>query len=118
VDNLVQIAHNVGIGGNCMIVAQTGVAGSTKIGDNVVLGGQSGISGHLRLGNGVTVGAQSGVIKNLREGERVWGYPAVPDRQAKRQMIAVQHLPEMVRRVQDLERRLAELEQQRKPSNA
>ncbi|MCU0787858.1 MAG: UDP-3-O-(3-hydroxymyristoyl)glucosamine N-acyltransferase [Verrucomicrobia bacterium] len=114
VDNLVQIAHNVGIGENCLIVAQSGVAGSTKIGDEAVIGGQSGISGHLRIGNGVTVGAQSGVIKNLRDGERVWGYPAVSDRQAKRQMIAVQHLPEMVRRVQELERRLARFENEKR----
>jgi UDP-3-O-[3-hydroxymyristoyl] glucosamine N-acyltransferase len=114
VDNLVQIAHNVGIGENCLIVAQSGVAGSTKIGDEAVIGGQSGISGHLRIGNGVTVGAQSGVIKNLRDGERVWGYPAVSDRQAKRQMIAVQHLPEMVRRVQELERRLAKFENEKR----
>jgi len=111
VDNLVQIAHNVGIGENCLIVAQTGVAGSTKVGDDVVLGGQSGVSGHLRIGNGVSVGAQSGVMKNLRDGERVWGCPAVSDRQAKRQMIAVQHLPDMVRRMQELEKRIATLEQ-------
>jgi UDP-3-O-[3-hydroxymyristoyl] glucosamine N-acyltransferase len=111
VDNLVQIAHNVGIGTNCMIVAQTGIAGSTKMGDEVVLGGQSGISGHLRLGNRVTVSAQSGVMRNLRDGERVLGFPAVPDRQAKRQIIALQHLPDTLRRFQELEKRVADLEQ-------
>lgn len=110
VDNLVQIAHNVTIGSNCMIVAQTGIAGSTKMGDEVVLGGQSGVSGHLRLGNRVSVSAKSGVMRNLRDGERVLGFPAVPDRQAKRQIIAVQHLPEMIRRFQELERRVADLE--------
>jgi UDP-3-O-[3-hydroxymyristoyl] glucosamine N-acyltransferase len=110
VDNLVQIAHNVGIGANCMIVAQTGIAGSTKMGDNVVLGGQSGISGHLRLGSRVTVSAQSGVMRNLRDGERVLGFPAAPDRQAKRQIIAVQHLPETLRKFQELEKRVADLE--------
>jgi len=114
VDNLVQIAHNVGIGTNCMIVAQAGVAGSTKVGDEVVLGGQCGVSGHLRLGNGVSVSAQSGVMRNLRDGERVLGFPAVPDRQAKRQIIAVQHLPEMARKFQELERRVADLEQGKK----
>jgi UDP-3-O-[3-hydroxymyristoyl] glucosamine N-acyltransferase len=112
VDNLVQIAHNVSIGSNCMIVAQTGIAGSTKMGDDVVLGGQSGISGHLRLGNRVTVSAQSGVMRNLRDGERVLGFPAVPDRQAKRQIIALQHLPDLMRRFQEMERRLQDLEQQ------
>jgi UDP-3-O-[3-hydroxymyristoyl] glucosamine N-acyltransferase len=112
VDNLVQIAHNVSIGSNCMIVAQTGIAGSTRMGDEVVLGGQSGVSGHLRLGNRVSVSAKSGVMRNLRDGERVLGFPAVPDRQAKRQIIAVQHLPEMTRRFQELEKRVAQLEQQ------
>jgi UDP-3-O-[3-hydroxymyristoyl] glucosamine N-acyltransferase len=111
VDNLVQIAHNVTIGSNCMVVAQAGIAGSTKMGDEVVLGGQSGVSGHLRLGNRVSVSAQSGVMRNLRDGERVLGFPAVPDRQAKRQIIAVQHLPEMTRKFQELEKRVAELEQ-------
>jgi UDP-3-O-[3-hydroxymyristoyl] glucosamine N-acyltransferase len=110
VDNLVQIAHNVGIGANCMIVAQTGIAGSTKIGDDVTLGGQCGVSGHLRLGNGVSVAAQSGVMRNLRDGESVLGTPAVPDRQAKRQIIALQHLPDLRRQFQDLERRVADLE--------
>ena len=110
VDNLVQIAHNVGIGSNCMIVAQTGIAGSTKIGDDVMLGGQSGVSGHLRLGNRVSVSAQSGVMRNLRDGECVLGTPAVPDRQAKRQIIAVQRLPDLMRQFQELERRVAELE--------
>jgi UDP-3-O-[3-hydroxymyristoyl] glucosamine N-acyltransferase len=94
-----------------MIVAQTGIAGSTKMGDEVVLGGQSGVSGHLRLGSRVSVSAKSGVMRNLRDGERVLGFPAVPDRQAKRQIIAVQHLPEMTRKFQELEKRVAELEQ-------
>ncbi len=110
VDNLVQIAHNVSIGLNCMIVAQAGIAGSTRMGDEVVLGGQSGVLGHLRLGNRVSVSAKSGVMRNLRDGERVLGFPAVPDRQAKRQIIAVQHLPEFVRKFQELERRVADLE--------
>lgn len=110
VDNLVQIAHNVTIGTNCMIVAQAGIAGSTKIGDEVSLGGQCGLSGHLRIGNRVNVSAQSGVMRNLRDGERVLGFPAVPDRKAKRQIIAMQHLPDTLRRFQELERRVAELE--------
>lgn len=116
VDNLVQIAHNVGIGLNCLIVAQAGIAGSTKIGDDVVLGGQSGVSGHLRLGSRVSVSAQSGVMRNLRDDERVLGFPAVPDRQAKRQIIAVQHLPEMARKFQELEKRVGELENRQESS--
>lgn len=110
VDNLVQIGHNVGIGSQCLIVAQAGIAGSTKMGDSVILGGQVGLAGHLRVGNRVTVTAQSGVMHNLRDGEKVLGSPAVPDRQAKRQIIAFQRLPELARRVAELEKRLAELE--------
>lgn len=111
IDNLVQVAHNVTIGSRCLIVAQTGISGSTKLGDSVTLGGQVGVAGHIRLGNQVSVGAQSGVMHNLRDGERVLGYPAIPDRQLKRQVIAVQRLPELRRQVQAMERRLNELEQ-------
>lgn len=106
IDNLVQVAHNVNIGENSLIVAQAGIAGSTKIGSSVIIGGQVGIAGHLRIGNQVAVGAQSGVMHNLRDGERVLGTPAVRDRQFKRQVIAQQHLPDLARRVLELERRL------------
>jgi UDP-3-O-[3-hydroxymyristoyl] glucosamine N-acyltransferase len=106
IDNLVQIAHNVVLGEHCLIVSQAGIAGSTKLGNYVVLAGQVGLAGHLKLGNGVYVGAQSGVMHNIPDGERWLGYPAQPDRQAKRQMIALQQLPDLIRRVQELEKRL------------
>ncbi len=107
IDNLVQIAHNVVIGENCLIVAQVGIAGSTKIGNNTTLAGQAGITGHLKIGNGVIVAAQSGVMHDIPDGGKWLGAPAQPDRQAKRQMIAVQQLPELIRRVNELERRAA-----------
>lgn len=106
VDNLVQIAHNVSVGDHCLIVAQAGIAGSTKLGNYCILGGQAGIAGHLKLGHRVMVAAQSGVMHNLKDGEKVLGSPALPDRQTKRQMIALQHLPELLRRVAELERKL------------
>lgn len=111
IDNLVQIAHNVVIGENCLVVAQAGIAGSTRLGNHVVLGGQVGLAGHLKIGNRVSVGAQSGVMTNIPEGEK-WLYtPAQPDRLAKRIIIAMQQLPELIRRVADLEKKAADREE-------
>jgi UDP-3-O-[3-hydroxymyristoyl] glucosamine N-acyltransferase len=104
IDNLVQIAHNVEIGEHCLIVAQVGIAGSAKIGNYVVLAGQVGIGGHLKLGNQVTVGAQSGVMTDIPDGGKWLGAPAQPDREFKRQVIAVQRLPDLLKRVAAFER--------------
>jgi UDP-3-O-[3-hydroxymyristoyl] glucosamine N-acyltransferase len=106
IDNLVQIAHNVTIGDHCIIVSQAGIAGSTKLGSYVLLGGQVGLAGHLKIGNRVSVAAQSGVMNNIPDGEKWIWTPAQPDRQAKRQMIALQQLPELFRRVKELEKQL------------
>jgi UDP-3-O-[3-hydroxymyristoyl] glucosamine N-acyltransferase len=106
IDNLVQIAHNVTLGDHCLIVSQTGIAGSTKLGNYVTLAGQVGLSGHLKIGNRVSIGAQSGVMHNISDGEKWFGYPAGPDRQAKRQIVALQQLPDLLRRVAELEKRL------------
>src|SRR5437667_1150319 len=72
-DNLIQVAHNVEIGENTVIAAQTGVAGSTKIGRDCMIGGQVGFAGHLTIGDKVKIGAQSGIGHNIKEGEIVWG---------------------------------------------
>jgi UDP-3-O-[3-hydroxymyristoyl] glucosamine N-acyltransferase len=106
IDNLVQIAHNVNLGEHCLIVAQVGVAGSTRIGNQVILAGQAGIAGHLKIGNRVVVGAQAGVMTNIPDGEKWLWAPAQPDRQAKRQMIALQQLPDVIRRFRELEKKL------------
>jgi len=106
IDNLVQIAHNVTIGEHCLVVAQAGIAGSTRLGDYVVLAGQVGVAGHLRIGNRVTVAAQSGVMNHIPDDQKWFGSPAQPDRVTKRQMVALQHLPELLKRVAELERRL------------
>jgi UDP-3-O-[3-hydroxymyristoyl] glucosamine N-acyltransferase len=106
IDNLVQIGHNVTLGEHCILVSQVGIAGSTKLGSYVVLGGQVGLAGHLKIGSRVSVAAQSGVMNNIPDGEKWIWTPAQPDRQAKRQMIALQQLPELFRRVKDLERKL------------
>ncbi len=106
IDNLVQIAHNVSLGEHCLVVSQAGIAGSTKLGNYVVLGGQVGLAGHLKIGDRASVAAQSGVMHNIPEGEKWFGYPAQPDRKTKRQIIALHQLPELIRRVAELERRL------------
>jgi UDP-3-O-[3-hydroxymyristoyl] glucosamine N-acyltransferase len=110
IDNLVQIAHNVTIGEHSIIVAQVGIAGSTKIGANVTVAGQAGIAGHLRIGDRVTLAAQSGVMHHIPEGQKWMGSPAQPDRVTKRQLLAIERLPDLLRRVHELERRLGETE--------
>ena len=110
IDNLVHIAHNVVIGRNCLVMGQVGFAGSTKLGDYCVIASQSGIAGHLKLGHQATVGAKSGVMRDIPDKGVVLGIPATPDKQAKRQMIALQQLPELIRRTRELEKQVAELQ--------
>jgi UDP-3-O-[3-hydroxymyristoyl] glucosamine N-acyltransferase len=104
IDNLVQIAHNVEIGEHCLVIAQVGIAGSSKLGNYVVLAGQAGIGGHLKIGNQVTVGAQSGVMTDIPDKTTWLGSPAQPDREMKRQFIAIQRLPDLLKRVAEFER--------------
>jgi len=110
IDNLVHVAHNVALGRHCLIMGQVGFAGSTQLGDYCVVASQSGIAGHLKLGKQVTVGAKSGVMRDVPDGGTVLGMPAAPDKQAKRQMIAVSQLPELIRRTRELEKQVAELQ--------
>src|SRR5271154_4421996 len=105
IDNLVQIAHNVQIGEHCLVIAQVGIAGSAKLGNHVVLAGQVGVGGHLKLGNQVTVGAQSGVMTDIPDGGKWLGAPARPDREFKRQVIAIQRLPDLLKRIAEFERK-------------
>jgi UDP-3-O-[3-hydroxymyristoyl] glucosamine N-acyltransferase len=109
IDNLVHIAHNVVIGRHCLVMGQVGFAGSTHLGDYCVIASQSGIAGHLKLGNQATVGAKSGVMRDIPDKGTVLGIPAAPDKQAKRQMIAVQQLPELIRRMRELEKTVEQL---------
>ena len=109
IDNLVHVAHNVIIGRHCLIMGQVGFAGSTQLGDYGVIASQSGIAGHLKLGRQVTLGGKSGVMRDVPDGETVLGFPAAPDKQAKRQWVAIQKLPEMILRMRDLEKQMAAL---------
>ncbi|MCC6820710.1 MAG: UDP-3-O-(3-hydroxymyristoyl)glucosamine N-acyltransferase, partial [Verrucomicrobia subdivision 3 bacterium] len=104
IDNLVHIAHNVVLGRHCLVMGQVGFAGSTQLGDYCVIASQSGIAGHLKLGHQATVGAKSGVMRDIPDKGTVLGIPAAPDKQAKRQMIALQQLPELIRRTRELEK--------------
>jgi len=109
IDNLVHVAHNVVIGRHCLIMGQVGFAGSTNIGDYYVIASQSGIAGHLKLGRQSTVGAKSGVMRDIPDKGTVLGIPAAPDKQAKRQMIAISQLPELIKRVRELEKQVEAL---------
>lgn len=111
IDNLVQIAHNVVVGENSLVVAQVGISGSTVVGRGVVLGGQSGLVGHIEIGDGAMVGAQAGVTKSIPAGERVSGYPARRHATAKKLYALVEHLPRLVERLRDVERRLGRVEE-------
>ncbi len=110
IDNLVQIAHNVRIGRDCVIVAQVGIAGSTSVGDGSILAAQVGVADNLKLGKGVRVMARSGVKDDLADGQTVLGAPARPFRVAARIMAAEAKLPELVAEVARLSERIAELE--------
>ena len=110
IDNLVQIAHNVKIGENTVIAAQTGIAGSSELGNWVVLGGQVGITDHVKLGDGVMVAAQSGVTKSAPPNTKLFGYPAREYNKARRTYAILFELPQIARKVKELEKRLKERE--------
>lgn len=109
IDNLVQIAHNVEIGRNTVIAAQTGISGSTKIGDQCIIAGQVGIAGHLTVANGTKIGAQSGLGKNIKqEGVSLSGSPAYNLTDHLRALALVRKLPDIEKRIQLLEKELDE----------
>jgi UDP-3-O-[3-hydroxymyristoyl] glucosamine N-acyltransferase len=108
IDNLVQVAHNVTIGEDSVLVAQSGIAGSSRLGRRVILAGQSGVAGHLSLGERSVVGAKSAVLQDLPPGSFVLGTPARDHREWKRGSAAERRLPELLRRVARLEKALAD----------
>jgi UDP-3-O-[3-hydroxymyristoyl] glucosamine N-acyltransferase len=109
-DNLIQIAHNVEIGANTVIAAQTGISGSTKIGENAILGGQVGIAGHLTIANRTSFQAQSGMGRSVQEEGTKWGgSPASPFGGHMRSMVVFNRLPELEKKVKELEKIIAEL---------
>ncbi len=112
IDNLVQIGHQVELGADNLIVAQVGIAGSTKTGRNVVMGGQAGVAGHLEIGNGVMLAAKTGVSKSLTEPGVYAGAPAAPIKEAHTSVIHMKSLGKYIERIKALESKMAELEKQ------
>lgn len=108
VDNLVQIAHNVVIGENCLIVSQVGIAGSVEIGDGVTLAGQVGIAGHLKVGPHSVIGAQSGVFTSVPDHSVLLGSPPLPIRQQMEMIVMMQRLPELFRDLKELKKKFEE----------
>ncbi|MDQ7780553.1 MAG: UDP-3-O-(3-hydroxymyristoyl)glucosamine N-acyltransferase [Planctomycetota bacterium] len=109
IDNLVHIAHNVTIGDNCILVAQTGIAGSSRVGKRCILAGQSGVNGHVEVGDGVTIAARAGVTKSIPAGTIVSGFPARPIRQFRREQVALRKFPEMWKLLKQLSDAIARL---------
>lgn len=103
-DNHIQVAHNVDIGENTVIAAQTGIAGSTKIGSNCLIGGQVGIAGHLTIGNNVRVQAQSGIGKNITDGEIIQGSPAFNYGDFSKSYVHFKNLPKIVSDIEELKK--------------
>ena len=104
IDNLVQIAHNVEIGENTAVAAQTGISGSTKFGKNCILAGQTGFAGHLNIANGTIITAQSGVGRNIKEENTIYeGSPAFKHKDFQKSFIHFRRLDQLVKRVNDLE---------------
>lgn len=106
IDNLVQIAHNVTIGRNCIIVAQTGISGSVKIGNNVIIGGQVGIPDHIDIGDNVMIAAGAKLIKSVPPNTIMWGIPARPFKRGKKIHALVDKLPEIYERLLAVEKKL------------
>lgn len=108
-DNLIQVAHNVVIGENTVIAAQTGIAGSSKVGRNCMIGGQVGISGHISIGDEVKIAAQSGLSSNVKEGQIIMGSPAFDHGKYIKAYIHFRNLEKMAKRIEDLEKAIKEL---------
>lgn len=112
IDNLVQIAHNVQIGRNCILCGQAGLSGSVEVGDGAILAGQAGSRDHVKIGKGAIVGAKSGVMDDVPDGEFVAGTPALPGRQRMKLEAAFRKMPDTSKTVRDLEKQVKALQEQ------
>jgi UDP-3-O-[3-hydroxymyristoyl] glucosamine N-acyltransferase len=104
IDNLVQIAHNVEVGENTVIAAQTGVSGSTKIGENCMIAGQVGIIGHLTIGDNVKIGAQSGIEHDIKNGDIFLGTPALEAGKTRRLYVYWRNFDQLAKKIYQLEK--------------
>jgi UDP-3-O-[3-hydroxymyristoyl] glucosamine N-acyltransferase len=112
IDNLVHIGHNCEIGEDCIIIAQVGLAGGVEIDHHAILGGQAGVKEQVKIGAGAVIGAQTGVMGDVAPGAFVSGYGARPHKETLRAAVAVNQLPDVIRKVRDMEARLSALEQE------
>jgi UDP-3-O-[3-hydroxymyristoyl] glucosamine N-acyltransferase len=110
IDNLVQIGHNVRTGKHCLIVAQTGIAGSVTLGDYVTIAAQCGVAGHLEIASHVILAAKGGATKSITKPGIYWGLPAIPLREAKKEIAYTKRLPQLREQLRELAKRVAELE--------
>ncbi len=108
IDNLVQVGHNVQIGVHCVIAGMVGIAGSAVIGNNVRVGAYTGIAGHIEIGDGASVGARSGVASSIPPGSTVSGFPAKDHQVERRVLVSQGKIPDLIKRVRQLERQLAQ----------
>ncbi|MBV52275.1 MAG: UDP-3-O-(3-hydroxymyristoyl)glucosamine N-acyltransferase [Nitrospinaceae bacterium] len=113
IDNLVQVAHNCTIGEHSILVAQVGIAGSCELGHHVVLAGQAGVSDHVKVGDQVTVVSKSAVLRDLEGHSAYGGIPAVPLNIWKRSITVLPKLPDLARKIRDLESRLNDIEKKK-----
>lgn len=111
VDNLVHLGHNVQVGEDCFLIAQVGVAGSTKIGNHCVLAGQVGCAGHLDIGENSVFAGKTGITGNVKPGSVMAGYPMQPHMEWKRTQVYMKHLPDMAKKLKALEKKIAQLEE-------
>jgi UDP-3-O-[3-hydroxymyristoyl] glucosamine N-acyltransferase len=115
IDNLVQIAHNVVIGENSIVVAQVGISGSTRLGKRVIIGGQAGLVGHIHVGDNVMIAARAGINKDIPASRIMSGAPAIPHAEWLRLNAHILRLPEMHKTVQELRKKIEELEKKLNP---
>ncbi len=108
IDNLVQIAHNVEIGENSVLISQSGIAGSTKIGKNCVIAAQAGVVGHIRIGDNVIIGAQSGVSNDIKDNQICLGSPAIDAHTQKKALVLFKKIPDMYKKLYELEKIIKE----------
>ncbi|MGC9366549.1 MAG: UDP-3-O-(3-hydroxymyristoyl)glucosamine N-acyltransferase [bacterium] len=111
IDNLVQIAHNVIIGKNCLIASQVGISGSTTVGNNVIMAGQVGVADHVNIGNKVTILAKSGISGHIPDNQVVLWIPAMEVSRAKRMIAAVRMLPDFIKKINKLEKQIKSSQQ-------
>lgn len=113
IDNLVHLGHNVEIGEDCFVIAQTGIAGSTKVGNHVTFAGQTGCTGHITIGDNVTFAGKSGIVGNVASNTINAGFPARPHIEWSRTQVYIKKLPDLAKTVKALEKRIAELEEKK-----